>query len=525
MSSIKISQLPKYTTLDNNNTGNVVFVGVDTQLGTTGQYTATTIANGLYLNNSLIVGNNTIQLPNTVAQFSGNVAAYMQINEQNFNPVGTADFILTADNGTDSGGYVDLGINNSQWNPVTNGQTSQYPLDGYLIVDGPGSTTTGNLVIGTANPGTNVVFAVGGYYANNISAYITANGIVFPANCYIQYSDGTTSKTSNAAYLSAAFAQANVANFNANTAFNLANNSLYYLNGVNATQNTNIASALQNTTNIITAGNFGITGNLNSVGTISANTTAPISNVPAIKITGSNNFVVQTPLQQGYMMQITGVANTSTRVIFDSFGANTYGVLAGRTARGSAAAPASTANGDILMRFSGNGWGSTGFSPFGVGRIDIVATENYTDTTKGSQIQFWNTQAGTNTLINIATFNAVDVSFNGHVTPQKGFVYAPTVYPSSQTAITIDFANNSVVRAQTATGLTVTLSNLLAGKEVVAWITNTAGTNQTFTHGLSATNSTLNATNYAIPGTSTILARYMSIDGTLANTFVSVTHS
>jgi len=521
MATTKISQLPKFTTLDNYNTSNVVFIGVDNTLNTTGQYSATTIANQLYLNNSLSVGNNNIQLPNTVAQFSGNVASYMQINEQNFNSVGTADFILTADTGTDSGGYVDLGINNSQWNPVTNGQTSQYPLDGYLIVDGPGSTATGNLVIGTANPGTNVVFAVGGYLSSNISAYITANGIVLPANSYIQYPDGSIHRSSNAAYIAAAFAQANSAA--ANT---------IYQTGVNAIQNTWIQSAwneantsLQNTTNIITAGNFAITGNLNSVGTISANTVAPISNVPAIKITGSNNFIVQPPLQQGYMMQITGVANTSTRVIFDSFGANTYGVLAGRSARGSAAAPASSANGDILMRLSGNGWGSTGFSPLGVGRIDIVATENYTDSSKGSQIQFWNTQVGTNTLINIATFNAVDAQFYGYVNPQKGFVYTPTVYPSSQTAITIDFTNNSLVRAQTATGLTVTLSNLLAGKEVVAWITNTSGTNQTFTHGLSATNSTLNATNYAIPGTSTILVRYMCIDGTLANTFVSVTHS
>jgi hypothetical protein len=85
--------------------------------------------------------------------------------------------------------------------------------------------------------------------------------------------------------------------------------------------------------------------------------------------------------------------------------------------------------------------------------------------------------------------------------------------------------NNSVVRAQTATGLVVTLSNLLAGKEVVAWITNTSGGNQTFTHGVSALNSSVNATTYSIPATSTILARYMSIDGTTQNTFVAVTHA
>jgi hypothetical protein len=88
---------------------------------------------------------------------------------------------------------------------------------------------------------------------------------------------------------------------------------------------------------------------------------------------------------------------------------------------------------------------------------------------------------------------------------------------------TIDFANNTVIRAQTATGLVATLSNFVTGKVVDAWITNTAGTNQTFTHGVSAINSTVNATTYNIPSTSTIYVKYWSMDGTLANTFVAIT--
>jgi hypothetical protein len=99
------------------------------------------------------------------------------------------------------------------------------------------------------------------------------------------------------------------------------------------------------------------------------------------------------------------------------------------------------------------------------------------------------------------------------------------IYPSSQTAITIDFTDGPMVRAQTAAGLVVTLSNLSAGREVVAWITNTSGGNQTFTHGCSATNSTVNSTTYAIPATSTIFARYMCIDGTAQNTFVAIVHA
>jgi hypothetical protein len=118
-----------------------------------------------------------------------------------------------------------------------------------------------------------------------------------------------------------------------------------------------------------------------------------------------------------------------------------------------------------------------------------------------------------------------NATITGTVTPTKGFIYTPTQYPGAQTAITIDFANNSVIRANTSTGCTVSFVNYTSGKEVVLWLTNTAGTNQTFTHGVNALNSTVNSTTYNIPGTSTIVARYFSFGNDLANTFVAVVHA
>lgn len=107
----------------------------------------------------------------------------------------------------------------------------------------------------------------------------------------------------------------------------------------------------------------------------------------------------------------------------------------------------------------------------------------------------------------------------------KGLIHTPNIYPSSQTAITIDFANNSLVRAQTSTGLAVTLSNLVRGKTVEMWITNTDVSNQTLTHGISAINSTSNSTTYAMPASSSVFVKYCSMDGTLVNTFVSIVHA
>ena len=130
-----------------------------------------------------------------------------------------------------------------------------------------------------------------------------------------------------------------------------------------------------------------------------------------------------------------------------------------------------------------------------------------------------------NALANTSGTFAGDLIITGYVEPKNGFVHTPTVLASAQTAITINMSTQSMVRAQTAAGLVVTLSNLLTGKEVVAWITNTAATSQVFTHGVSALNSTINATTYSIPATSTILARYMCVDGTTQNTFVAITRA
>jgi hypothetical protein len=177
MSAIKITQLPHYNII-NANTANTLFLGVDLPTDVTYTFTAHTLAQGLYSNEILNVGLNAVLFSNTIAQFSGSDPSFLQVNQQNFNANGTSDYVLTVDTGTNTGGYIDLGINNSQWNPVTAGQTSQYPFDGYLIVDGPGTTPTGNLVLGTSNPSTNVVFAVGGYYANNVVGWMSNTGTV-----------------------------------------------------------------------------------------------------------------------------------------------------------------------------------------------------------------------------------------------------------------------------------------------------------------------------------------------------------
>jgi len=557
MSTIKISQLAPLPSIAAN-TSNTLFLGVDIPSGITGKFTATILSQQLFANNILNVGTNQQNLPNTIAQFSLNGESYIQTNLVNTNDGGSADIVVTANvgsGGSDSTNFIDMGWVNKNYQPgseYNNIGTAVRPNDGYLYTQGTAGQPYGNLIIGTTSSNAQIKFIAGGGQSANIVARMTSTGLVLNTQSFITFSDGTVQTTAGSSVANTVYLQ---------NGLNTANANISYLFGVNLAQNTNIQSAwntantaLQNTSGTF-AGSLTVTGNIISLsgsvsttsltsngtsnlignvvisgittmlGFVSMNNSTFSSNTAMVRITGSNNFSVVQPSNSYYMLQITGRANSATRLVMDSFGQNTYPVYVGRMARGSADNPQPSQNNDVLLRVVGNGWTGTQFASSSPTKIDFVASENFSDTNRGTAIQFWNTSNGSNTIQKIATFNADSVSFSGYVIPQKGFVYTPLVYPSVQTAITIDVANNSLVRAQTATGLAVTLSNLTAGKEVVAWITNTAGTNQTFTHGISATNSTTNSTTYAIPGTSTILARYMSIDGTLQNTFVAVTHA
>ena len=113
-------------------------------------------------------------LPNTIYQSTGSSYEYVQNNIQNLNNEGSADWVATADNGTDSTGYVDMGIA---------GGNHTYgihkPNDGYLLVAGQTGVGFGNLWIGTgtaevssANIG-GIYFHVGDVETSNIVGFIT----------------------------------------------------------------------------------------------------------------------------------------------------------------------------------------------------------------------------------------------------------------------------------------------------------------------------------------------------------------
>jgi len=588
--SIKISNLPSLNALDAN-TSNTIFVAVDKTLGITSKVTAHTLAQGLYSNEILNVGENAVVFPHVIGQFSGDDDSYLQVNLQNNNANGSSDFIATADNGTDASGYIDVGINGSTFNDPS--YSAMKPIDGYIYVHGTSdSSNNGNLVIGTSSSGAQTAFIAGGTTSDHIVAKVSSSGFNLLQGSY-KYADGTSQITaaSPIAYSQAAFGLANTVNTTVNlfssindaqntnlttantflqsndvvtlsssksytdTANNflqsndsvtlssahsytdtantyiqnhyLANTTGTFAGDLTITGNTHVQAV--NTGNFNVVGTANVSGTLNVVGAVSMNATLVLANSNFLPtesaLTISASPTVATPSNDGYMLHISGKQNVSSRIVADSYGANTYVLFAGRSARGTVSAPLSVANGDVLMRISGNGYDGTNFSPFGDGRIDIVASENHTPTAKGTRFEIYNTPNGANTLSKIASFNGDSIQFTGVVNPEKGFILTPNVISANVTTETIDFHRDSLKKYNIINDCTFTLTNFTTGKLVEMWITNLGGANRVVTHGVSALNSTTNSTTVTIPATSSAYFKYFSIDGDLANTFVAITHA
>lgn len=157
-------------------TGNVIIVG---DLDVTDN---TIVSNAIEANNAIFDGTllsglaarTSVVLPHLIAQFASNSASYVQTNSQNINPNGSADWVVTADNGTDTDFYIDMGLHGSQaFDKVLT------PYDGYLFVQGSTiGQAGGNLIIGTTSSfsGLETKFVAGGYNSNNVVMKLGTGG-------------------------------------------------------------------------------------------------------------------------------------------------------------------------------------------------------------------------------------------------------------------------------------------------------------------------------------------------------------
>lgn len=108
--------------------------------------------------------------PHAIIQIDDNVNAYSQHVQKNHSngTDASTDFVAVNNLGDDTGYYIDMGINSSNYADPS--YSISGPNSGYLYVDG------GNLVIGTKTPLMEVVFHTGGALTTHERARITDGG-------------------------------------------------------------------------------------------------------------------------------------------------------------------------------------------------------------------------------------------------------------------------------------------------------------------------------------------------------------
>jgi hypothetical protein len=141
------------------------------------------------------------------------------------------------------------------------------------------------------------------------------------------------------------------------------------------------------------------------------------------------------------ILQLAGRPNKNSRIVQRSYGSsgtvggdNAYAVWASYAARGTVAAPAALKANDILARISANGYGATTFGSGGA-RVEFVALEDFTDTAKGTRINFWTVPGGQAASQNVASINSVGIIATGIEFKGDNTVQTTAGIPLTQKAV------------------------------------------------------------------------------------------
>ena len=155
-----------------------------------------------YVNSILYVGQaaaafeSAAFLTNPVGVFQVNADDYAQIAFKNTssNASASTDFIAYSNNGSDTDGYIDMGITSSNF--LDPDFTITGKGDGYIFMVGAaGGTDQGNLVLATGDTGSQnkIIFAAGGLASDNVQMSITPD-----VNVHIEIPTPSTSPSTGA---------------------------------------------------------------------------------------------------------------------------------------------------------------------------------------------------------------------------------------------------------------------------------------------------------------------------------------
>jgi hypothetical protein len=138
------------------------------------------------------------------------------------------------------------------------------------------------------------------------------------------------------------------------------------------------------------------------------------SAVGAVNIVGSSDGNIVATQNPGVVLHLTGTQNTAARIYNDAVGS--YSAMVGRRYNGNVNAPTQVLANSIVSRYAATPYTSNGWPAISTARIDMVTTEDQTDTNSGTEIQFWTTAIGTNAIAKVMSLTNNDINLAGNIT-------------------------------------------------------------------------------------------------------------
>lgn len=250
----------------------------------------------------------------------------------------------------------------------------------------------------------------------------------------------------------------------------------------------------------------------------------PNSNTGQVIITGNAGGQIQTPINTGVMLQVTGQANNQSRIYNDANGG--YAGWVGRRFNGTMDSPTQVLANQEITRVVGNGYTNAGWQANGAASMRIVAAENHTSTATGGRLEFWACPVGTtgNNSVRTAYIDANTLAVSGTITGQ----YIETVRNAGVIAdagtVTIDFSTDQVVKCIWGNGLNVAYSNFVPGKKVTLIATKATGTgtDSLSLDGISANNTSTGSTTVSGAADVTYIIDFYSTNSNIAGLYAKL---
>ena len=270
-----------------------------------------------------------------------------------------------------------------------------------------------------------------------------------------------------------------------------------------------------------------------------------------VEIIGSATGTYIPPGQPGAMLQLTGNPDVSARIYLDSL--REYASFVGRRYNGNTASPGQVLANQDVLRINATAATNAGMGNVALAQIQFRAIEDQTTTAQGSSINLLVTPVGSpassrvevanvtvangvgatkftttgnvtagNVVAGIGTFtgNVTATNYTGKVT--HGIRDAGAV---GGTTLTLNVTTDDIVRCTFTTDFTVAFSNIVAGRVVTLIATNTSGADtDVITSGVAALNTTSAGTFTVSPQTTAVIT-YYSLDGDVANIYVSAVYA